>query len=196
MREPWPHRRRSALAACLACLLATLAALPLWGELAVGDIAPDFALAGTDGATWRLSELLGDGGAEAVVLAWFPKAFTQGCTIECKSLAENGHLLRAFDARYFMASTDPIRDNMGFAAANKADFPILSDPSKATARAYGVLTERGVAARHTFYIGAGRVILAVDRAVEPATSAEDMAETLAALGVSRRVAAGAAEAER
>ena len=43
-------------------------------ELKVGDTAPDFALAGSDGKTWKLSELRG----KAVVLAWFPKAFTGG----------------------------------------------------------------------------------------------------------------------
>lgn len=179
--------------AALAWAAAVLTAPALWGELEAGDIAPDFALEGTDGATWRLSELLGEDGVAAVVLAWFPKAYTRGCTIECKSLAENGHLLRAFNARYFMASTDPIEDNIGFATANKADFPLLSDPTKATAAAYGVLTERGFAARHTFYIGKGRVILAVDRAVKPATSAEDMAATLAVLNVPSRPANAAAQ---
>ena len=43
-------------------------------ELKVGDSAPDFALAGTDGKTYRLSDLKG----KTVVLAWFPKAFTSG----------------------------------------------------------------------------------------------------------------------
>ena len=43
-------------------------------ELKAGDVAPDFALAGSDGKTWKLSELRG----KAVVLAWFPKAFTGG----------------------------------------------------------------------------------------------------------------------
>jgi peroxiredoxin Q/BCP len=43
-------------------------------ELAVGDAAPEFALAGTDGKTYRLSDLKG----KTVVLAWFPKAFTSG----------------------------------------------------------------------------------------------------------------------
>jgi peroxiredoxin Q/BCP len=46
-------------------------------ELSVGDIAPDFEMAGSDGQTYRLSELLGSGDRE-VVLAWFPKAFTPG----------------------------------------------------------------------------------------------------------------------
>jgi peroxiredoxin Q/BCP len=43
-------------------------------ELAVGDTAPEFALAGTDGKTYRLADLKG----KTVVLAWFPKAFTAG----------------------------------------------------------------------------------------------------------------------
>ena len=183
--KPRRGTSRHGVAVALAFALAFFAP-SLWADLEVGDIAPDFALEGTDGATWRLSELLGDDGVAAVVVAWFPKAYTRGCTIECKSLAENGHLLRAFDARYFMASTDPIEDNIGFAVENKADFPLLSDPTKETAEAYGVLTERGFAARHTFYIGKGRVILAVDRAVKPATSAEDMAAKLATLGVPRQ----------
>ena len=61
--------------------------------LDVGDIAPDFELQGSDGQTHKLSDYRG----RTVVIAWFPKAFTRGCTIECKSLAQNGHLLREFD---------------------------------------------------------------------------------------------------
>ena len=45
----------------------------------VGDMAPDFTLQGTDGQTHKLSQYRGK---QAVVVAWFPKAFTQGCTIE------------------------------------------------------------------------------------------------------------------
>jgi peroxiredoxin Q/BCP len=56
-------------------------------ELKVGDMAPEFSLQGTDGMTHVLSEYRGK---QAVVVAWFPRAFTTGCTIECKSLAENG----------------------------------------------------------------------------------------------------------
>jgi len=149
--------------------------------LEVGDKAPDFELEGTDGHTYTLSQFKDK---EAVVLAWFPKAYTKGCTIECKSLADNGHLLKNFNASYFMASVDPIEDNKGFAAEQNADFPLLSDPSKSTARAYGVLSEeRGVAMRHTFYINSEGIIVAIDRSVRPETSAEDMARTLAELGV-------------
>ena len=40
-----------------------------------------------------------------------PEAMTRGCTIECKSLAENGHLLKDYQVTYFMASVDPLEDN-------------------------------------------------------------------------------------
>ncbi len=152
--------------------------------LEVGDQAPEFQLEGTDGKTYKLSDFKGK---ESVVLAWFPKAYTKGCTIECKSLAANGHLLKKFKNTYFMVSVDPIEDNKGFAAEQNADFPLLSDPTKATAKAYGVLNEeRGVAMRQTFYIGEDGVILAINREVKPETSAEDMAAKLAELKIAPR----------
>jgi peroxiredoxin Q/BCP len=80
----------------------------------VGDMAPDFTLQGTDGKTHKLSDYRGK---QAVVIAWFPRAFTQGCTIECKSLAENGDKIRRYDVAYFMASVDPLEQNMAFAKA-------------------------------------------------------------------------------
>ncbi|MFT7138715.1 MAG: peroxiredoxin Q/BCP [Sulfitobacter sp.] len=148
--------------------------------LEVGDMAPDFSLEGTDGQVHRLSDYRGE---KAVVLAWFPRAYTSGCTIECKSLADNGHLIREFNVAYFMASVDSIADNVGFAQEQDADFPLLSDPSKQTAKAYNVLGSRGTAARHTYYIGLDGKVLAIDKNVRPATSAEDMAANLAKLGV-------------
>jgi peroxiredoxin Q/BCP len=152
--------------------------------LEVGDMAPDFTLEATDGNTYSLADFKGK---QAVVLAWYPKAFTRGCTIECKSLAEKGHLIRAYDAQYFMASVDDVDTNTAFAEEQKADFPLLSDPTKETADAYGVLMpEHGVAARHTFYIGKDGTILAIDREVKPETSAEDMAARLGELGVAKR----------
>ena len=60
-------------------------------ELKVGDRAPDFTLQASDGKTYKLSDFKGK---KAVVLAWFPKAYTSGCTIECKSLAEHGDMIK------------------------------------------------------------------------------------------------------
>src|SRR4026209_1941851 len=121
-------------------------------ELKVGDAAPDFTLQASDGKTYKLSDFRGK---QAVVLAWFPKAFTRGCTIECKSLAEGSAKLKMYDATYFMASVDPIdgaQGNKAFAESMKADFPLLSDTSKETAKAYGVLMPQGFSNRWTFYI--------------------------------------------
>ncbi len=149
-------------------------------ELKVGDQAPDFSLQGSDGKTHKLSDYKGK---KAVVLAWFPKAYTSGCTIECKSLAENGDKIRKFNVAYFMASVDALEDNKGFAEKEKADFPLLSDPTKATATAYGVLNPGGLAKRWTFYIGKDGKILGIDKAVQPKTSAEDMVTKLGEYGV-------------
>ena len=93
--------------------------------LEVGDQAPDFELQATDGKTYTLSQFQDK---EAVVIAWYPKAFTSGCTIECKSLAQNGHLLKGLEVAYFMASVDSLETNKEFAEENDADFPLLSDP--------------------------------------------------------------------
>ena len=153
------------------------------GGLAVGDPAPDFTLQASDGNTYTLSDYKGK---QAVVIAWFPRAYTKGCTVECKSLAENGHLIRRYNVTYFMASVDPLEDNMGFAKATKADFPLLSDPSKEVAKAYNVLHMLGYAKRHTIYIGADGTVLEIDTEVNPKTSAEDMAATLGKLGVAKR----------
>jgi len=169
-------------------------------ELKVGDQAPDFSLQGTDGKTYKLSSFKG---RQAVVLAWFPKALTSGCTLECKSLAEHGDLIRKYDVTYFMASVDPIEKNTEFAKATsvdlgarggvvakkEADFPILSDPTKETAKAYGVLNEQaGFSNRWTFYIGKDGKILAIDKEVgkRVQTSAEDMAAKLGELGVAKK----------
>ncbi len=153
-------------------------------ELKVGDVAPNFTLPGSDGKTYTLSDFKGK---KAVVLAWFPKAFTGGCTIECKSLAENGHLIKKYDVAYFMVSVDPIegeKGNKAFAETYKADFPMLGDPTKKTAEAYGVLRDVGaIANRWTFYIGKDGRIQGIDKVVKPATSAEDMAAKLGELNV-------------
>jgi peroxiredoxin Q/BCP len=157
-------------------------------ELKVGDQAPNFRLQASDGKTYQLSDFRG---RQAVVLAWFPAAFTQGCTIECKSLAENGHLIKAYDVTYFMASVDAIegeKGNKAFAEAYKADFPLLGDPTKETATSYGVLNERGRANRWTFYIDKDGKIAYIDKEVSQhlANSAEVMAAKLGELKVGRK----------
>ena len=149
----------------------------------VGDMAPGFEMQGSDGNTYKLSDYRDK---QAVVIAWFPRAYTSGCTVECKSLAEKGHLIREYDVSYFMASVDPLEDNIGFAEETGADFPLLSDPDKTVARAFGVLHPMGFASRKTIYIDMEGRVLLVDDKVTPRTSAEDMAANLGALGIARR----------
>ena len=152
----------------------------------VGDMAPDFNLPGTDGKNHKLSDYRGK---QAVVIAWFPKAFTGGCTIECKSLRDSGEAIREFDVAYFAASCDDAETNRKFAESLGVDFPILSDPDKGTAAAYGVLHESGnFSMRWTFYIDREGIIQKVDRAVKPAASGQQVAATLAELGFPKRSA--------
>lgn len=87
---------------------------------------------------------------------------------------------------YFAASVDDAETNKKFAESLELDYPILSDPEKGTARAYGVLMEAGYANRHTVYIGTDGKIAFVDRKVNPATSAEDIIARLKELGIPQR----------
>jgi peroxiredoxin Q/BCP len=150
----------------------------------VGDKAPEFTLQGSDGQQYSLSQFAGK---KAVVIAWFPKAFTGGCTAECKSMRENGDAIRKFDVAYFTASVDEPAKNKDFAKSLDLDFPILSDPTKKTAEAYGVVHEgRPVAERWTFYIGPDGKIKAIDQKVNTKEHGQDMANKLEALGVPKK----------
>jgi peroxiredoxin Q/BCP len=91
-------------------------------------------------------------------------------------------LIRAFDVAYFMVSVDTLADNTAFAKKENADFPILADPTKETARKYGVLRSLGalgeVANRWTFYIGPDGRIVHIDKKVNPAQSGTDIVANL------------------
>lgn len=165
----------------LAVLTAMVTPAARAAELKVGDKAPDFTLEGSDSKTYKLSDFKGK---QAVVLNWFPKAFTGGCTAQCKSLAEQGELLKPLKIAYFTASVDKAEENKKFAKSLNADYPILSDPDKTTAKAYGVVTpERAVAQRWTFYIDKDGVIKAIDKKVNTKQAAEDVAAKVKELGL-------------
>jgi peroxiredoxin Q/BCP len=83
---------------------------------------------------------------------------------------------------YFAASTDDAGTNTKFAASLELDYPILSDPDKEVARAYGVL-KGDYAARHTIYIGVDGKVAYIDRKVSPATAGPDVASRLVELGI-------------
>lgn len=85
-----------------------------------------------------------------------------------------------------MASVDDADTNRKFAEANAADFPILSDPDKTSASAYGVLSPAGYASRWTFYIDADGALSYIDKEVSAVTAGQDIAARLAELGVAKR----------
>jgi peroxiredoxin Q/BCP len=177
--------RLLALALVLGVVLASPAGAQ---ELQVGDQAPDFTLPGTDGKTYTLSK---DLRGRWVVLAWFPRAFTAGWTAECNSLRESGSLIRQFDTAYFMVSVDTLEQNKAFAEKEKADFPMLADPEKKVALAYGAIAadappDRQFARRWTFYIDPTGKIAFIDKAVKPQTAGQTIVDKLAELNVPKR----------
>ena len=88
---------------------------------------------------------------------------------------------------YFGASVDTPEDNKKFAAELGLDFPLLSDPGKQVATAYGVVTpERQFAQRWTFYIGVDGKILFIDKGVKTATAGQDLAARLGELGIAKK----------
>ena len=76
---------------------------------------------------------------------------------------------------YFTASCDPPDKNKAFAESLKLDYPILSDPDKKVAKAYGVVNdERPFPFRWTFYIGKDGKILSIDKSVKAASHGGDV----------------------
>ena len=149
-------------------------------EVTAGDVMPAWKMMGSNGKTYSSDELKGK---QAYVIAWFPKAFTGGCTRECKSLRENGEVIRKFEIAYFTASTDPAEKNRDFAKSLDLDYPILSDPDKKVAGALGSLNSRGVSNRWTYYVGKDGKVLFVDKKVKAGDHGKDIASKLAELGI-------------
>jgi thioredoxin-dependent peroxiredoxin len=149
-------------------------------ELKVGDKAPDFSMQGSDGKTYTLDQFKGK---SAVVVAWFPKAFTGGCTKECKSLRANSTALKELNVAYFTASVDKPEDNKKFAESLDLDYPILSDPDKTVANSYGVMSPRGFSNRWTFYIDKDGIIKEIDKKVNTDKAAEGVIAKVKELGL-------------
>ena len=84
---------------------------------------------------------------------------------------------------YFAASVDSAEANAKFARSLGVAYPILSDPTKETARAYGVLSPGGFASRWTFYIGADGRILDIDKKVCASSHGRDVVARLREFGV-------------
>jgi peroxiredoxin Q/BCP len=165
-------RAAAVLGLCTVAIVGTAVA----ADLMVGDKAPDFSLQGSDGKTYKLSDFQGK---RAVVIAWFPKAMTKGCTAECKSLKANSDKLKPLNVAYFTASVDQPSENKKFSDQLGLDYPILSDPDKSTAKAYGVINpQRGMANRWTFYIDKNGVVKEIDKMINTTNAGDDMAKKI------------------
>ena len=173
--------RSGMLASLIAAYACLAAAHSQAADLKVGDPAPSFSLEGTDGKKHDLKDFAGK---KVVVLAWFPKAKTPGCTAECKSMRDSSKALKGLNVAYFTASVDTPELNKEFATELNLDYPILSDPTSEVAKAYGVVHgERTKPERWTFYIGEDGKILAIDKGVKTATHGAHIAAKLKELGV-------------
>jgi peroxiredoxin len=120
--------------------------------LEVGQQAPDLALRDQHGATVTLSSYRGD---KAVVLMFYPFAFSGVCTGELCAVRDDLPTFESDDVQVLAVSCDPVYALRAFADRDGLTFPLLSDfwPHGEVARAYGVFNaERGCADRSTFIV--------------------------------------------
>jgi thioredoxin-dependent peroxiredoxin len=126
--------------------------------LRVGDRAPDFRAETTAGNPVRLSELHG----RYVVIYFFPRAFTSGCTLQTQRFRDNYPEIRALGAEVIGVSTDGFDKQCRFAKAEGVSFPLIGDDSQTISRAYGALRSiLGFDRRITFVIDGEGVVRAV-----------------------------------
>lgn len=127
--------------------------------LAPGDEAPDFELLDQTGTPRKLSAMLADG---PVVLFWYPKAMTSGCTKEACHFRDIGAEFDAVGAQRVGISTDPVDRQAAFDEKHDLGYPLLSDADKAVAKAYGVKRSLlPVSKRVTFVIDTDRKLIDV-----------------------------------
>jgi thioredoxin-dependent peroxiredoxin len=127
--------------------------------VAAGEDAPDFEAPNQDGTPFRLSSLRG----APVVLYFYPKADTPGCTTESKGFRDHYGEFRARKVHVIGVSTDDCPEQKAFAQKYALPFPLIADRSKAVATQYGVLGPRGNARRVSFFIDSnGKVLEVVD----------------------------------
>lgn len=124
-----------------------------------GDLAPDFTALDQSGAEIRLSELVSDG---PVVLFFYPKAFTPGCTMESCHFRDLADAFGEVGAQRVGISADEVEIQASFAERYDLGIPLLSDPNRDIAKRYGV-KRPGILLnkRQTFVIGSDRRIVAV-----------------------------------
>ena len=124
--------------------------------LAEGDKAPDFALPDQNGETVKLKDLRG----ETVVLYFYPKANTSGCTTQACGVRDRKVDYAAAGAKVIGISPDEVKDIDKFAGKYDLDFTLLADADHAVAEKYGTWVEKSMYGRK--YMGVARATFIID----------------------------------
>ena len=172
MKALYPARR---------ILSGALAALGLQGthatELAAGAMAPTFALNDQENKKHALADYRG----RWVVLYFYPKDDTPGCTTEACNFRDDLPALRAQNVQVLGVSMDDTRSHARFAGKFHLPFPLLSDTDGSLATAYGSLWSIGplrIAKRHTFLIDPDGRVAKIYRNVRPANHSRELQQDL------------------
>ena len=145
-----------------------------------GDAAPDFSLPTGDGATVSLKDYKG----KWVVLYFYPKDFTSGCTLEAKNFERDQAKYQSAGAVVLGVSVDSAQSHKDFCAKEGLNFKLLADPDAKTVAAYGSgMDYKGakMAARNTFLIDPNGKIAKVYTSVKPAEHSDEVLKDLAEL---------------
>ena len=125
----------------------------------VGDKAPDFTLPATGGREISLSEFKD---RNAVVLYWYPKDMTPGCTTEACSFRDLEQEFKDAGAVILGVSMDNIKSHENFASKHSLPFTLLSDTDKSVSTAYGVFKEKSMYGKT--FLGIERTTFVIDKA--------------------------------
>jgi thioredoxin-dependent peroxiredoxin len=130
-------------------------------SVGVGDRAPDFTLSGTGGRTYSLAEFLG----KPLVLVFYPGDDTPVCTKQLNAYNDGLEQFRELDAQVVGISAQSVESHDAFSGKHGFDFPLLADPDKEVAAAYGTLGPIGFPRRSVFIIDRDGVIRYAHRAI-------------------------------
>ena len=137
---------------------------------AIDDPIEDFTLQNQDGKPVSLSDYK----ATPVVLFFYPRADTPGCTIESCGFRDKLDDFAKAETVVLGVSVDPLDDQVKFTDKEKLTFPLLADSDKKITDAYGVLNDKGMAKRTTFVIDKKGVVRKVYRDVKVDGHAQDV----------------------
>ncbi len=118
-------------------------------KVSVGDVAPDFTLPDQSGTPVRLGDLVG---RKTVVLYFYPKDETPGCTIEARAFRDSYEQFTAQDAQVVGVSSDSVRSHRRFAQRHNLPFLLLSDADGTVRRLYGVEKTLGLLPGRVTYV--------------------------------------------